>query len=145
MTKQSLQSYPQATANQKAHDPNSLHTVLIRGYETSADIGVYESEQGVPQPIRISMHIDVMNADDKYSDQYENVICYDRLIGQIEAFLKSGHVGLVETVAERIADLALEHQRVLGVWVRVEKLAAIRAADSVGVELTRTKNMKANH
>ena len=48
-----------------------------------------------------------------------------------------GHVNLVETLAERIAEACLADLRVDAARGRVEKLAAIPEAASVGIEIER--------
>ena len=47
--------------------------------------------------------------------------------------------GLAETLAERIAAACFEDARVRTVRVRVEKLEALTAAESVGIEIERTR------
>lgn len=115
------------------------HTVFVRDYETQAAIGVYESEQGRQQSIRLNLDLTVKNPSNPVADDYSDVVCYDTLIQKIETLLATGHVGLVETLAEKVAALALEEFRVLAVRVRIEKLEAIQSAASVGVEIQRVR------
>ena len=117
----------------------STHTVFVRDYVTKARIGVYESEQGQKQDIRINLDLTVTDPADPLADEYGQVVCYDALIAQVEDLLQEGHIGLVETLAERIAALALENSRVLSIRVRIEKLEAIQAAASVGVLVERAQ------
>jgi len=51
--------------------------------------------------------------------------------------LSQGHVDLVETLAERIADALLSYPRVCRVIARVEKLDVIEGR--VGIEITRER------
>jgi dihydroneopterin aldolase len=55
----------------------------------------------------------------------------------VREIVASGHVQLIETLAERIAEVALEDRRVAGVRVRVEKLDVYADAASVGIEIER--------
>jgi 7,8-dihydroneopterin aldolase/epimerase/oxygenase len=48
-----------------------------------------------------------------------------------------GHVNLVETLADRICDIAFADPRVARAKVRVEKTRAISATAAVGVEVGR--------
>ena len=57
----------------------------------------------------------------------------------IRAIIAEGHVRLAETLAERIAAACFEDTRVKTVRVRVEKLEALTAAESVGIEIERTR------
>ena len=55
----------------------------------------------------------------------------------IESIVSQGHVNLVETLADEIADMALIDQRVRSARVRAEKLDILENAVSVGVEVER--------
>ncbi len=58
---------------------------------------------------------------------------------RIRAIIAEGHVRLAETLAERIAAACFEDARVRTVRVRWEKLEALTAAESVGIEIERTR------
>ena len=47
---------------------------------------------------------------------------YDDLVGAVKAIVAAGHINLVETLAERIAERCLADKRIVSVLVRVEKL-----------------------
>ena len=113
--------------------------VFVRGLVVDANIGAYESEQHATQPIRIDLELDVIEPSNPVSDKLEDVVCYDRMTQSIQAILAEGHIKLVETLAERIADMALSHAMVIAVMVRIVKPNAIAEAEAVGVEIIRTK------
>lgn len=113
--------------------------VFLRGLTLDAFIGAYESEQGVTQPIRIDLEVDVIEPANPVSDRYEDIVCYDALTQGVKAILAEGHIKLVETLAERIADLALSNPMVISVLVRIVKPNAIPEADAAGVEIIRMK------
>jgi len=113
--------------------------VFVQGLTLDAHIGVYESEQGKAQPVRIDFEADVFEPANPMSEKLEDIFCYDKLTQSIKAMVAEGHVRLVETLAERIADLALSHPMTNSVTVRVTKLQAIPEAEAVGVEIVRTK------
>jgi dihydroneopterin aldolase len=58
----------------------------------------------------------------------------------VRAVIETGHINLVETLAEQIAGLALFDNRVLSARVRVEKLQVMKDAESVGVEIERRRS-----
>ena len=72
-------------------------------------------------------------------DMLENVVDYHVIEKRIRAIIAEGHVRLAETLAERIASTCFEDVRVRTVRVRVEKLEALTAAESVGIEIERTR------
>ena len=114
--------------------------VFVRGLVLDAFIGAYDAEQGSTQPIEIDLEMDVIEPADPVSDRLEDVVCYGKMTDGIKAIIAGGHIKLVETLAERIADLALAHEMVLGVIVRINKPRAIAEASAAGVEIERRKN-----
>ena len=114
--------------------------VFVSDLLLNAFIGVYESEQDAPQPVRINLEIDVIEPSNPIGDRLEDVVCYNKLTQNIKAIIDEGHIKLVETLAERIAELALSHAMVEAATVRVEKPNAIPEAAAAGVEIHRTKN-----
>lgn len=113
--------------------------VFLSNLVLDAYIGAYESEQGVTQPVRISLEAEVAEPVSPLGDRLEDVVCYNKLTQGIKAIIAEGHIKLVETLAERIAELALSHPMVETITVRVEKPQAIAEAEAAGVEIIRTK------
>lgn len=113
--------------------------VFVRGLVLDASIGAYEHEKNYRQPVRIDLVADVVEPAEPASDRLEDVVCYNRLAQGIKAILAEGHIRLVETLAERIATLALSNPLVLSVVVKVEKPNAVREAEAAGVEIARAK------
>lgn len=113
--------------------------VFVRGLELDAFIGAYDHEQDATQPVIIDLEADVLEPSHPIGDRLEDVVCYDKLTQGIRAIIDEGHIKLVETLAERVAELALSHSMVLGVSVRITKPNAIAEAKAVGVEIFRAK------
>ena len=66
-----------------------------------------------------------------------NVVDYGAVVDGIKDILAGGHLNLVETLADRIADFCLSDARVRVARVRIEKLKVVAEAKSVGVEIER--------
>lgn len=115
----------------------AIRHVFVRDLLLDAHIGVYAHEQGRTQPIRVNVDLTVSEA--AHSDKLANVVCYETVVNRIKALVASGHLNLVETLAERVAADCLEDERVTVARVRIEKLAAIPEAASVGVEIERAR------
>jgi len=71
-------------------------------------------------------------------DKLSNVLCYENLIGKVRKLVGAGHVNLVETLAQRLADLCLSAPQVNKARIKIEKLDVFADAVSVGVEIIRT-------
>jgi dihydroneopterin aldolase len=117
---------------------HGIRHVFIRNLELSAHIGVYRQEEGRSQKVRINVDLATDESGDA-QDMLENVVDYHVIEKRIRAIIAEGHVRLAETLAERIATACFEDQRVRTARVRVEKLEALTAAESVGIEIERTR------
>ena len=138
-------------AKSKPKRPNNIHPlglanankgirhVFIRNFVTQAEIGAYEHETGAKQAIRINLDLSVDEMSNKHDDRLGQVVCYDTVLQGVKRIIKAGHINLVETLAEKIADFVLQDHRVMAVRVRVEKLEAVEETESVGVEIERKK------
>lgn len=115
------------------------HTIFIRDLNVDMMIGVYDHEKLSSQPVRLNIEMVVRDHIGPINDDYHNVVCYETIANAIKKLVQEEHINLVETLAEKIADICLHHQRVQGARVKVEKLNAVNDASSVGIEITRSK------
>jgi len=118
---------------------HSIRHVFVRDLELDAHIGVYRHEKGRTQPIRINIDLTVREDTKRIDDELMNVVDYEQVVHQVRTIVDSGHLKLVETLAERIAQACLSDIRVLIARIRIEKLTAIEGARSVGVEIERAR------
>ena len=99
-------------------------------------IGIHHHERDAKQRVRINIDLTVRDLV-PVEDSIANVIDYDHLIDGIEAIVQSGHINLVETLADLIGDFCMADQRVTRARIRVEKLDALAQAASAGIEIER--------
>lgn len=99
-------------------------------------IGAYGAERVAPQKVRFNVIAEIARALQPAKDM-RDVVSYDVISDGIRLIVASGHIVLVETLAERVAEFVLGHARVQRVTVKVEKLEA--GAGRVGVEITRQR------
>lgn len=108
-------------------------TVFVRGLEVRAEIGVYERERGVTQPLIVDIEAEVEAAGWRHLDETVN---YESLAAHAQAIADGGHIGLVESFAKRLAEACVGEPRVRSVRVRVEKPRALEpSAAAAGVEI----------
>ena len=117
-----------------------IQHVFIRDLMLTALIGVYRHEKENSQPIRINLDLAVKENLDANKDRLAEVVSYEDIADGVRKLVASGHVNLVETLAQRIADMCFNHQRVQVVRVRIEKLAVFEDAASAGVEIERFRS-----
>ena len=111
--------------------------VFVRALEVEATVGVHAHEKLKPQRLIMSVDLTVREAADSLGDRLENVVCYEKVVRDIQKICKAGHVNLIETLAEMIAAQCLSDRRVLAARIRIEKPDIMSECASVGVEIER--------
>jgi len=111
--------------------------VFIRDLLLTCLIGVHKHEQKKPQRVRINLDLAVLEDAEDIGDRLSEMVCYEDVADGIRNLVAKGHVNLVETLAEQIAEMCLVDARVRTARVRVEKLDVFPDATSAGVEIER--------
>ncbi|MPY70760.1 MAG: dihydroneopterin aldolase [Alphaproteobacteria bacterium] len=111
--------------------------IFVRDLVVPCLIGVHRHEKDGRQRVRINLDLDVAEDEAAHGDRLVNVVCYEEIISAIRRITDAGHINLVETLAERVADYCLGDPRVRMARVRIEKLDVFADAGSVGVEIER--------
>jgi dihydroneopterin aldolase len=114
-----------------------LDRIFVRDYVLNVEIGVHHHEKGVTQRVRFSVDVDITPSTDALDDDIGRTFDYDFVINGIKSIIARGHINLVETLAEEVAQHCLEHPRVERVAVTIEKLD--KDPGAVGVEIIRSK------
>lgn len=113
------------------------HHVLINDFIIPCEIGVHPHEKGQKQRVRINLDLQVILPKRPINDILNNVFCYEKIVDKIRNLTRHGHINLVETLAERIADACLTESTCIEASVTVEKLDVFPDIQSVGVKITR--------
>jgi dihydroneopterin aldolase len=116
--------------------------VLIEGYELIGSVGVYEHEHRYEQRVIVSLDLRVNDGYDGASDRVSDIYDYDLAIQAIKRTVNSGHFNLIETLAERIAEVCLSDKRVVSARVRVEKPDLLPACRGIGIEILRLQSAR---
>jgi 7,8-dihydroneopterin aldolase/epimerase/oxygenase len=114
--------------------------IVIDGLRLELFIGVHEFEKRARQPVAVTVYMLVPDAGPTRSDDLVDHVSYAGIVERLKERAKSvGHVNLVETLAEEVAEMALADARVASVVVDVRKTAIIPEARSVGVIIRRQR------
>ena len=114
-----------------------IRKVFLRDMVLAAAIGVHPHEHGAPQRVRINVELGV--PDQPGPDRLDRVLDYQWVADTIRRIAGAGHIKLVETLAERLADACMMDSRVVRARVRVEKLDVFPDTESAGVEIERVR------
>ncbi|HYC97408.1 MAG TPA: dihydroneopterin aldolase [Brevundimonas sp.] len=108
-------------------------SVFVRGLEVAAGIGVHDHELGRLQRLVIDVTLDLVPA---AVERLADTINYETVAEAARTIVAEGHVGLVETFAERLALACLKDPRVRRCTVRIEKPGALDGVIAPGCEVT---------
>lgn len=117
-----------------------MDRILISDLLVRCIIGIRDDERKEKQDVVINLSLAVDLQAAGKSDSIKDSVDYAALKKRIVALAESSRFFLVEALAEKIAELCLEHPAVHQALVRVEKPTALRFARSVGVEITRERD-----
>ncbi len=129
-----------------ASSARALRHMFLRDMVLTASIGVHPHEHTAPQRVRINVDLGVeddgalpLSRSPVGRDELARVVDYENVAERVRSIVGAGHVRLVETLAERIAEACLADSRVHLARVSVEKLDIFADATSAGVEVERRR------
>lgn len=112
-------------------------TLFVRDLEARAVIGVTEWERRAPQILRIDLDLSCDAAAAAVDDDIAHTVNYRSVSKAVLAHTEASGYRLVETLAERLAELIRRDFGVRWVRVRIHKPGAVRFSRDVGVEIER--------
>ena len=113
-----------------------LDRVFVHDFVVSAAIGAYDFERSIRQRVVFDVEALVRRAG-AHPDDMRSIFSYDVILDAIRLVVGRGHVDFVETLAEEVATILLQHARVRSIRVNIRKLDVIDGA--VGVEIRRER------
>ena len=116
-----------------------MDIIFLREMRLDARIGIYKRERTITQTVELDL--DIALPDDRVfkSGKVADTIDYAVVIERIRATLVEQHYGLVENLAEHVAQLMLEEFHTPWVRVSIAKMGAQRNARRVGVVIERSR------
>ncbi len=120
---------------------NPLDEITLTGLRAVANHGVLDEERRAGQLFVIDVTVGLDFHDAARSDDLDRTIHYGVLAEEVVAAVERDPVDLIETVAERVAAVALAHDRAVVVTVTVHKPAAPIAVpfEDVSVRIVRAR------
>lgn len=114
-----------------------MDIIYLHDLKIECVLGIWEWERRTTQTVSVDLDLgaDVRKA--AASDRIEDTVDYKAIAKRLIGFVGASQYGLVETLAEKIADIVLTEFPVRWVRVRVNKPGAIRGAGDVGVIVER--------
>lgn len=114
-----------------------MDTVFIEGLEIETVIGIYDWERRIRQPLLFDLELGFDNRRPAASDDIADTLDYKAISKRLIEYVSQSQFGLVETLAERCAQLVLDEFAVSWLRLRLSKPGAVRGARAVGVCIER--------
>ena len=116
-----------------------MDVVFIRELKVDTLVGIYDWERRLRQHVilDIEMGTDIVRA--AKSDKIEDTLDYKAVAKRVMQFVHDAEFGLVETLAEKVAELILQEFQVPWVKITLNKPGAVSGSKSVGVVIERGK------
>ena len=122
-----------------ANAARGLRHVFVNRLAVEASIGIHPHERENKQTIWLTIDAGVLE-ESATPEAIGDVVCYEDMCRIVTALASDGHIDLVETLAERIADRLMEDPRLVQIRVQIEKPQAIDQAASVGIAISRLRS-----
>lgn len=113
--------------------------IRIRDLSLRCIIGIYPEEREKLQDVKINIRLDCNIPKASQTDHIDDTVNYKNLNKEVIDLVENSSYQLIETMADRIADICLTYKHVEQATVCVDKPGALRFAGSVAVEITKNK------
>ena len=114
-----------------------MDTVFIEDLRIETVIGIYDWERKIRQVVALDVEMAFDNRKPAASDRIEDTLDYKAVSKRLIAFVENSTFQLVETLAERCAEIVLSEFNVSWLRLRLAKPGAVRGSKSTGVVIER--------
>ena len=114
-----------------------MDKVFIEALEIECVIGIYDWERKIRQTVALDLEMAFDNSVPAASDRIDDTLDYKRVSKRLIAFVGESHFELVETLAERCAEIVMREFGVPWVKLKLSKPGAVTGSKAVGVVIER--------
>lgn len=114
-----------------------MDKIFLRELKVETIIGIWEWERKIRQTVIVDLEMSADIARAAATDDVADTLNYKSVAKRIQSFVADSSFQLVETLAERIAEIIREEFGVAWVRVTVHKPGAIRGSRDVGIDIER--------
>ena len=121
------------------NNENHPDTIFLRDMRVDTVIGIWDWERKIRQTVSIDLEMGADIARAASTDSIDDTLNYKKVAKRVQQFVSDSDFQLVETMAQKIAELILDEFDIPWVNVSVNKPGAIRGARDVGVRIRRSR------
>lgn len=114
-----------------------MDIIFLRDLRIDTVVGIWDWERRIRQTVSIDLEMAADIARAAATDSIDDTLNYKKVAKRLIAYVEASEFQLVETMAERIAEIVLGEFEVPWVRVTVNKPGAIRGSRDVGVRIER--------
>jgi len=115
-------------------------TIFIKDFIIHEIIGIHDHEKEKKQKIKFNIVIDVNQNTLPNEKDLRSIINYEKITKKLENLVKNKKYNFLESLAEDSFKEIFEDKRINSVKIKIEKPDAIKNADSVGVEVFKSRS-----
>ena len=123
----------------KKNKSSIKRSVLIKNFIIQEIIGVHEHEKIKKQKIKFNIVIDVDQNSLPNEKDIKSIVDYEKITDNLKNLTKRKKYNFLESLAEDSFKEIFEDKRINSVKIKIEKPDAIKNAESVGVEVFKTR------
>ncbi len=117
----------------------SVDKIYIRGLRVEAIIGINDWEREQRQTVCLDLEIESDISKAASRDRIEDAIDYKAIKKRLVSYISESRFRLIETLAERVAEILLLEFQVSWLRLRLGKPGALSGSDDVGVIIERRR------
>ena len=114
-------------------------SVLIKNFIIQEIIGIHEHEKIKKQKIKFNIVIDVDQNVLPDEKDIKSIVDYEKITNNLKNLAKNKKYNFLESLAEDSFKEIFEDRRINSVKIKIEKPEAVKNADSVGVEVFKSR------
>jgi dihydroneopterin aldolase len=114
-----------------------MDVVFIEDLRIETVIGIYDWERKIRQIVALDLEMAFDNRKPASTDRIEDTLDYKAVSKRLIAFVESSHFELVETLAERCAEIVQHEFGVAWLRLKLSKPGAVTGSKAVGVSIER--------
>ena len=111
--------------------------IFIHSLEVETIIGVYQRERNIKQRVLVDLEMTLAAQPGADSDDLRSTVDYDAVSIRVTSLIKNTQYQLIETLAEKVAEVVLNEFAVENLRLKLSKPGAVKNANNIGIIINR--------
>ena len=112
--------------------------LFLEGEKRQIEVGIHEYEKGITQSVKFDILV-VVTGNDSPEINSPDFLSYEFLKQSLDSVLEMTRYDLLETIANSLIELLLNHKNIKAASVRISKLDIPQVSGNLGCLITRFK------